>query len=315
MEGNVWLDGKGKPIPLDQPLVNQVDSISPTEFWNSRCTRKSIHPKDTPPRKGGAYNSTTVGTDTPHFNTPLSPIMETSINMPQSDMLTSGNKVVQDLRADPKIPTNLLQAAIKNVRSGNNVMQPAQATTTSSSLPFDHQGSVIDSSGNDLSQSNNSSNDESQHTPTTLELKRLKTELEERCRIDTECIKQNFSMQHHRDLQIVRDEDQRRPDDVLHEDRVSKETAIAQSRKIESLQSQMDQLSLLIRQQQETPKNIATTQHNMPHQHNVSLPPPPHTQPYTPTHMQVMFNQSINNAFLDKFEQSMAHWDNVLMNP
>ena len=54
MEGNVWLDGKGKPIPLDQPLVNQVDSISPTGFLNSRCTRKGIHPKDTPHRKGGA---------------------------------------------------------------------------------------------------------------------------------------------------------------------------------------------------------------------------------------------------------------------
>ena len=53
MEGKVWLDGKGKPILLDQPLVNQVDFISPTELWNSRCTRESIHPKDTPPRKGG----------------------------------------------------------------------------------------------------------------------------------------------------------------------------------------------------------------------------------------------------------------------
>ena len=41
MEGNVKLDGKGKPIPLDQPLVNHVDS-------------NSIHSKDTPPRKGGA---------------------------------------------------------------------------------------------------------------------------------------------------------------------------------------------------------------------------------------------------------------------
>ena len=94
MEGNFWLDGKGKPIPLDQPLVNQEDSISPTELWNSRRTRKSIHPKNTSPRKGGAYNSTTVDRDTPHFNTPLSPIMETTINMPQSDVLSSGNKVV-----------------------------------------------------------------------------------------------------------------------------------------------------------------------------------------------------------------------------
>ena len=42
-------------------------------------------------------------------------------------------------------------------------MQSAQATPTSSSLPFDHQRSVIDSSDNDPSQSNNSSNDQSQN--------------------------------------------------------------------------------------------------------------------------------------------------------
>ena len=53
MEGNVWLDGKGKPIPLDQPLVNQVDSISPTELWNSRCNRKSIHPQGHPLEREG----------------------------------------------------------------------------------------------------------------------------------------------------------------------------------------------------------------------------------------------------------------------
>ena len=163
-------------------------------------------------------------------------------------------------------------------------MQSAQATPTSSSLPFDHQGSVIDSSDNDPSQANNSCNNQPQHPPSALELRRLKAELEERHRIVTECMKQNLSMQHHWDLQIVRDEAQRRLDDALCEVRVSKETAIAQSRKIESLQSQMDQLSLLIRQQQQTPPNIATTQHNMPHQHNFSLPPPTHTAIHTNTH-------------------------------
>ena len=192
---NVWLEGKGKPIPLDQPLVNQVDSISPTELWNSICARKSIHLKDTPPRRGGAYNSTTVDTDAPHFNTPFSPIMETTINMPQSDVLSSGYKFVQDLMADPNIPPNLLQTAINDVRSGNNVMQSAQATPTSSSLPFDHQGSAIENSDNDPSQSNNSSNNEPQHPPSTLGLRRLKAELKERHRINTECMKQNLSMQ------------------------------------------------------------------------------------------------------------------------
>ena len=45
-----------------------------------------------------------------------------------------GTEVVQDLRADPTILPNLLQTAIKNVRSGNNVIQSAQATPTSSIL-------------------------------------------------------------------------------------------------------------------------------------------------------------------------------------
>ena len=163
-------------------------------------------------------------------------------------------------------------------------MQSAQAMPTSSSLPFEHQGSAIESSDNDSSQSHNNSNNQPQHSPSTLELKRLKAELEERHRINTECMKQNLSMQHHRDLQIVRDEDQRRLDDALSDVRLGKEKAIAQSRKTESLQSQMDQMSQLIRQQQQTPSNIATPQHNMPHQHNFSLPSPIHTVLHTNTH-------------------------------
>ena len=170
--------------------------------------------------------------------------------MPQSDGLNSCDKFVQDLRADPKISPNLLQTAINNVWSRNNIMQSAQATSTSSSLPFDHQGSATESSDSDPSQSNNSSNNQPQHPPSTLELKRLKAELEERYRTNTECMKQNLSMHHHRDLQIVRDEAQRRLDDALSQVVSGEEKAMAQSRQIENLQSQIDQLSLCIRQQQ-----------------------------------------------------------------
>ena len=86
--------------------------------------------------------------------------------------------------------------AINNVWLRGNTMLSAQATPTSSSSPFDHQKSEIENSDNDPSQSNNSSNNQPQHPPSTLELKRLKAELEERHRINTECIKQNLSMQH-----------------------------------------------------------------------------------------------------------------------
>ena len=116
------------------------------------------------------------------------------------------------------------------------------------------------------------------------ELKKLKAELEERYRINTECIEQNLSMQHHRDLQIVRDDVQRRFDTTLNQVRSSEEKAIAQNRQIDNLQSQLNQLSQLVRQQQQMPTNIATPYHNMTQQHNFSLPPPSHTQSYTPTH-------------------------------
>ena len=148
----------------------------------------------------------------PQLQHPLSPIIVTIINMPLSDGLIPEDTTVQDIVADPNINPNLLQAVI-NILS-NNIMQSAQATPSSNSSPFAHQRSAIESSGNDPSQSNNSSNNQPQHLPSTLELQKLKADLEKRYRINTECIKQNLSMQHHRDLQIVRDEAQRRLDDA-----------------------------------------------------------------------------------------------------
>ena len=43
-EGNVWLDGKGKPIPLDSPLNNHVDCKHHIELWNGRSTMSGLHP-------------------------------------------------------------------------------------------------------------------------------------------------------------------------------------------------------------------------------------------------------------------------------
>ena len=77
---------------------------------------------------------------------------------------------------------------------------------------------------------------------------------------------------------------QRRLDDALSQVRLSEEKATAQSRKIECLQSQMDQLSQLIMQQQETPPNIDIPQYNMQHQHSFPLSPPTHTAIHTNTY-------------------------------
>ena len=203
------LMGRINQSPLDQPLVSHVGSISPIEWWNSRCTRKSIYPKDIPPRKGWAYNSTTVDRYTP-LQYPLSPIMETKIYVLQSHGLSSEDTIVQDIMTDPNINPNLLQTATDTLSSRINIMQSAQATLTlgkidssgfdtrgqdlkpkpqplltvsvfdhqssglggqatptSSSSPFVHQESAIESSESNSSQSNHSSNNQSQHPPST----------------------------------------------------------------------------------------------------------------------------------------------------
>ena len=116
--------------------------------------------------------------------------METTINMPQSDGFIPVDIIVQDIMADPNINPKFMQAAINTLSSRINTLQSAQATPTSSGSPFDHQGSAIESSDNDFSQSKHSSYNQPQHPPSTLELKKLKAELEERHRIITECIKQ-----------------------------------------------------------------------------------------------------------------------------
>ena len=94
-------------------------------------------------------------------------------------------------------------------------MQRAQATPISSSSPFDHQGSAIGSLDNDPSQPDNNSNSKPQHPISTSELKKIEADLEERHRISMEYMKQNLSMQHERDLQIVTDEAQRKIDDAF----------------------------------------------------------------------------------------------------
>ena len=168
------------------------------------------------------------------------------------------------------------------------------------------------------SQSNHSSNNQPQHPASPFSfriLKKLKAESEERPRINTECIKQNLNMQHHRDLQIVRDEAQRRFDDALSQVRSSEEKNIAQSRQIDNQQSQLNQLCQFVRHQQQTPTNIATPQHNMTQQHN-SLSSTTHT--HTVIHTQQtkdMINLSLNSSLigvLDKFEKSMFQQNNVL---
>ena len=70
-EENVWLDGKGKPICLDQPLVTHVDSIHLIELWNSRSLEKTLTPRTLSLEREGPTIALqlikTHPTSTPHY--------------------------------------------------------------------------------------------------------------------------------------------------------------------------------------------------------------------------------------------------------
>ena len=72
--GHVWLDGRNNPIPLTQKLTKRINSILPQALWSGRHTRPGVHSKDTPPHKGGPYNSTGNTQAAPSLGTPTSPI-------------------------------------------------------------------------------------------------------------------------------------------------------------------------------------------------------------------------------------------------
>ena len=61
----------------------------------------------------------------------------------------------------------------------------------------------------------------------------------------------------------MKDDAQRIIHDVMIQVKDSEQQALDQCRKIDALQSQINQLSQLVKQQQQTASNIATPQHNI----------------------------------------------------
>ena len=72
-QGHVWFDGRNNPIPLTQNLTKRINSIPPQALWSGIHTRSGVHSKDTPPHKGGPYNSTGNTQAPPSLGTPTSP--------------------------------------------------------------------------------------------------------------------------------------------------------------------------------------------------------------------------------------------------
>ena len=73
-DGNIWLGGDGKPIPLQMKLTEATTTISPQELWDSIETRHKTHPPHDPNLKKVA-SSTMIDPKTGQLiEIPLSPI-------------------------------------------------------------------------------------------------------------------------------------------------------------------------------------------------------------------------------------------------
>ena len=126
-QGHVWLDGRNNPIPLTQNLTKRINSIPPQALWSGRHTRSGVHSKDTPPHKGGPYNSTGNTQAPPSLGTPTSPI-------PTDQEIQ--RDIIQGVLDDPKIPKSLLGTAweeTKNLFSPYKVDQQMSQDTSNSS--------------------------------------------------------------------------------------------------------------------------------------------------------------------------------------
>ena len=93
-EGLVWLDRKGNPIPLSHMLDMHIESIDPSELWNSIEMWSKFHKQNLTALGNGPTNSTTIDANAPILMTPTSPIMEhyVEVSHPEASSMATCQK-------------------------------------------------------------------------------------------------------------------------------------------------------------------------------------------------------------------------------
>ena len=109
-DGHIWVDAKGKPIPLAQQLTGHIDTVDPANLWNSRVTKQGFHAVPPPISKGDTANSTAITQQPPPHTTPTSPIQGASGSVPDGVDVTEGT--LAELRQDLNIPSSLFNSAL-----------------------------------------------------------------------------------------------------------------------------------------------------------------------------------------------------------
>ena len=105
-EGLVWLDKKGNPIPLSQPLDMHVETTDHSELWNSIQTRNRVYKQNFTDPGTGPTNSTTINSNVPILTTLTSPIIDHDIEVRHLD--SASMTTVKELLEDPQIQLGMM---------------------------------------------------------------------------------------------------------------------------------------------------------------------------------------------------------------
>ena len=184
--GLVWLDKKGNPIPLSLPLDTHVETISPSELWNSIEIQNKVHKQNFVAPSTGPANNTTIGAKVPILTTPTSPIMEChdEVRYPEGSSIA----MVKDLLEDPHIQPGMMRSKLSTVIS---LFTPSKVTSTGDNNPAATNEALIGSTPSVETRDVNGKLSDYKHRM-AMELSNFKRQLETQSHIKVECAKQNL---------------------------------------------------------------------------------------------------------------------------
>ena len=177
---------EGKPHSPLQPLDVHVETISPSELWNSIEMQNKVHKQNFVASTTDPTNSTTIDAKVPILTTPTSPIMEhhDEVRHPEGSSIA----MVKDLLEDPHIQPGMMRSVLSMVTS---IFTPGKVTSAGDNNPAVTNEALIGSTPSvetrDVKKELNDYKDRM-----ALELFNIKRQLETQSHIEVECEKQNL---------------------------------------------------------------------------------------------------------------------------
>ena len=108
----VCLDRNGNPIPLSHMLNTHVETMDPSELWNSIQTQSKVHRQNLSALGNGPTNSTTIDANASILT---SPILEHHVEVSHPE--GSSIATVKDVLEEPQIQPGMMQSTLSVVTS------------------------------------------------------------------------------------------------------------------------------------------------------------------------------------------------------